>query len=187
VLTVPVGALTFAAAPTGATSYPGRAAAAGRTAAGGPTSGVAPAARTDRATMPREGSGNARRLDEASFKTPGNTPNVVVTDGSRNAARAGGLTAAANRGAQGPRQAKVRVVNGDGSIVEREVTVGVTSRVTAEVISGLAEGEQVVAGILQAAAAPNPDGGNQNGFVVPGSGFPRGGFPGGGFPGGRGR
>ncbi len=187
VLTVPVGALTFAAAPSAAGNYAGRAGAASGTGAGGPTAGGAPVARTDRAAMPRDGSGNARRLDEVSFTPPGSAPNIVVSDGARNGARGpGGLNAAVNRAAPAPRQAKVRVVNADGSIVEREVTVGVTSRVTAEVISGLAEGEQVVAGILQAAAAPNP--GNQNGFVIPGGGFPGGGFPGGGFPGGgRGR
>jgi macrolide-specific efflux system membrane fusion protein len=73
----------------------------------------------------------------------------------------------------------VRVVNADGSIAEREVTVGVTSRVAAEVISGLSEGEQVVAGILQATGPSNA--GNQNdnrnqGLQIPGGGFP-GGFP----------
>ena len=202
VLTVPVGALTFAAAPSGAAGYSGRTGAASRTGAGGPaapTTGSATAARTERSAMPRDAGGNTPpRVDEVSFTPPsgvpnvvnGGAPNVAVPDGARNGARGpGGLTAAQSRGAQAPRQAKVRVVNADGSIVEREVKVGVTSRVTAEVIAGLAEGEQVVAGILQAAAAPNPNGG-QNGnpvFVVPGGGFGGGGFPGGGFPGGRGR
>lgn len=84
-----------------------------------------------------------------------------------------------------PRLAKVRVVGANGSIAEREVTVGVTSRVAAEVLSGLTEGEQVVVGIQEAG---QPNGATQNaqrgqqGF--PGGGFPGGGFPGGGFPGG---
>jgi macrolide-specific efflux system membrane fusion protein len=82
----------------------------------------------------------------------------------------------------------VRVVAADGTISEREVTIGVTSRVSAEVISGLKEGEQVVAGIAQPGApATNTNSGNNNrGFQggFPGGGFPGGGFPG-GFPGGR--
>lgn len=45
-----------------------------------------------------------------------------------------------------PRRATVKVVNADGSTVEREVVVGVSNRVTAEIVSGLNEGERVVAG-----------------------------------------
>jgi macrolide-specific efflux system membrane fusion protein len=78
-----------------------------------------------------------------------------------------------------PRQATVRVVAADGTIGERTVTIGVMSRVSAEVMSGLTEGEQVVAGIAQAAA---PAGGGNNGNNNRG-GFPGGGFPGGGFGG----
>lgn len=47
------------------------------------------------------------------------------------------------------RAATVEVIAADGSRSQREVIVGVTSRVNAEVISGLQAGEQVVAGILQ--------------------------------------
>jgi macrolide-specific efflux system membrane fusion protein len=84
-----------------------------------------------------------------------------------------------------PRLAKVRVVAADGTISEREVTIGVTSRVSAEVISGLKEGEQVVAGIAQAGApAAGANSGNNNNRGFQGGGFPGGGFPGGGFPGG---
>jgi macrolide-specific efflux system membrane fusion protein len=79
-----------------------------------------------------------------------------------------------------PRQAKVRVVAADGTISDREVTIGVTSRVLAEVISGLTEGEQVVAGVAQPAAASGTNDNNRGGF----QNFPGGGFPG-GFPGGR--
>src|SRR5690606_40292847 len=51
-----------------------------------------------------------------------------------------------------PRPAIVRVVEEDGTQQEREIVVGVTSRVAAEVISGLQAGERVVAGIIQADA-----------------------------------
>jgi macrolide-specific efflux system membrane fusion protein len=84
-----------------------------------------------------------------------------------------------------PRQAKVRVVAADGSITEREVMIGVMSRVTAEVISGLTEGEQVVAGIAQAAPpAGAGNNGNNNFNNNFNRGFQGGNFPG-GFPGGR--
>lgn len=48
-----------------------------------------------------------------------------------------------------PRHATVQLVRDDGSIVTREVVIGATDRVNAEVISGLAEGDRVVAGIVQ--------------------------------------
>lgn len=68
------------------------------------------------------------------------------------------------------RPALVRVLKQDGTEEERRVVVGVTSRVNAEVINGLQEGEQVISGIIQAAAAAPA---NTRGFR-----------PGGGFPGG---
>ena len=55
------------------------------------------------------------------------------------------------RSAFGDGRARVRVVRADGSIAWRDVQVGVMNRVTAEVVSGLEAGEQVVTG--QRAAA----------------------------------
>lgn len=80
----------------------------------------------------------------------------------------------------GPRTATVMLALPDGSIEEREVKVGVSNRVHAEVLSGLKEGDSVVAGQKQPedeerAAA----GGQQN--RGPGGGFgggPRIGFGG---------
>lgn len=65
--------------------------------------------------------------------------------GAAAAARPGGAQDAPSR-----RLATVQVVRPDGSQEKREIIVGVTSRIAAEVISGLEVGEQVVAGILQA-------------------------------------
>jgi membrane fusion protein, macrolide-specific efflux system len=174
VLTVPVGALTFADVPRGS---PGVTARTGST--GGAQAGGSPA-RGERVEMPRTAGAAPPRFDDVSFPR-GSAPNVVATDGAVSGQR-GGLSgpAAAARRAQMPRQAKVRVVSEDGTIAEREITVGVTSRITAEVKAGLAEGDQVVAGILQP-TAPGNAGGNQNNnqpvFVIPGGGFPGGGFP----------
>lgn len=64
--------------------------------------------------------------------------------------------------ASGARRATVKVVAADGTQREQEVLVGVTSRVSAEILSGLKEGDQVVAGILQseAEAPEQPQGDN---------------------------
>jgi macrolide-specific efflux system membrane fusion protein len=44
------------------------------------------------------------------------------------------------------------VIKDDGTTETRDVTVGVTDRVTAEILSGLAEGETVVVGTQTASA-----------------------------------
>jgi macrolide-specific efflux system membrane fusion protein len=82
----------------------------------------------------------------------------------------GRLNPAANAQVQ-PRPATVIVVKADGSREERQVMIGVTSRVSAEVITGLSEGEQVIAGIVQATDSAGPRPQQNNG---------RGGFGGGG-------
>jgi len=71
------------------------------------------------------------------------------------------------------------VVKPDGTREDRQIMVGVQSRVSAEVISGLAVGEQVIAGIIQANAPAAPANQNNNNRNF------QGGFPGGGFGGGR--
>lgn len=52
-----------------------------------------------------------------------------------------------------PTKANVIVALDDGSYERREITIGVTTRVSAEVLDGLAEGDQVVAGIIQSRTA----------------------------------
>jgi macrolide-specific efflux system membrane fusion protein len=52
--------------------------------------------------------------------------------------------------------AVVRVVKTDGSIENRDVRVGVVSRVSAQIVSGLEPGERVVAGQRAATPAPAP-------------------------------
>lgn len=55
--------------------------------------------------------------------------------------------------------ATVRVVVGPKDVTEvREILVGVTSRISAEVLSGLEEGDRVIAGVIQA----QPESGNNN-------------------------
>jgi len=80
-----------------------------------------------------------------------------------------------------PRPATVRVAQADGTIVERQVTVGVSNRVQAQILSGLDEGERVVVGSKQAEAtqrrATTPPQGPGAGL---GGGMPSGMPPGGG-------
>jgi macrolide-specific efflux system membrane fusion protein len=66
------------------------------------------------------------------------------------------------------------VVAEDGSQEERAVTVGVSSRIAAEILSGLQSGEKVVAGIIQADTAEAAE-------AAPTVRIPGGGGPGGGF------
>ncbi len=77
------------------------------------------------------------------------------------------------RSTRGPRQAKVKVMAEDGSIEERDITIGISNRVHAEVLSGLKEGERVIAGVREpetprrAAAQPGAGVGQQS-FGGPG-------------------
>jgi macrolide-specific efflux system membrane fusion protein len=165
VLTVPVGSLTYVDTPSGEGF-----AARPPTASGGSPSGQRP---------PREGFRLAGFPGDA--LEGGTTPSGAERgDATRN------LAAMRARIDAQPRAAKVRVVAADGSIAEREIMVGVTSRVSAEVLSGLTEGEQVVAGIVQAGQAnANPNQQRNQTVIFQGGGnFPGGGFPGGNFPGG---
>ncbi|GAA3993355.1 hypothetical protein GCM10022279_15920 [Comamonas faecalis] len=60
----------------------------------------------------------------------------------------------AQQAADQPRPATVKVALDAGGVAEREVTVGVSNRVQAQILSGLQEGERVVVGTKQAEAAP---------------------------------
>ncbi|MET0293208.1 MAG: efflux RND transporter periplasmic adaptor subunit [Steroidobacteraceae bacterium] len=102
-------------------------------------------------------------------------------DGQGQAQREGqGQREGGARAQRGPRKATVKLAQADGEIVTKEVTVGVTNRVHAEVLEGLAEGDRVVAGTkVEEKAAAGPQN-NRNQNVGGPGGFPGGGFPGGG-------
>jgi macrolide-specific efflux system membrane fusion protein len=80
---------------------------------------------------------------------------------SGNAGRGDGADPRA-RFAGGP--AMVRVVKADGTLEDREVRVGVMTRVSAQIVSGLEPGEQVVTGSAapKSAAAASKSGNNSN-------------------------
>jgi macrolide-specific efflux system membrane fusion protein len=181
VLTVPVGALTFADAAPRGEGFAGRPPNASAT--NGPPGGSTPEALS---------SGSQRPPREGGFRS-GNFPGGGPPGGSFPGSDGGGaqrvmlsgqdVAAMRARIDAQPRAAKVRVVAADGTITDREIMVGVTSRVSAEVLSGLTEGEQVVAGIVQAAQAntnQNQQRNQQQQFIFQGGGNFPGNFPGGG-------
>jgi macrolide-specific efflux system membrane fusion protein len=63
-----------------------------------------------------------------------------------------------------PRNATVQLVQPDGSFVAREIVVGAMDRVNAEVISGLEQGDRVVAGVVQARTEDEQDSSNSGNF-----------------------
>jgi membrane fusion protein, macrolide-specific efflux system len=137
VLTVPVGALTYQDAP----------------AFGG-------------SALARAGDGPSqeeRAARVAEMRASGQIPGVGGGGGFQG--RAGGASQAQlGQNATGSRPATVELVNADGTRETREILVGVTSRVSAEVLSGLKLGDRVVAGILQASAEESQgSGGNFRG------------------------
>ncbi len=138
VLTVPLGALSFegqeeSSARFAATGNGGTAAGAGDAAAPATGGGAAPSGFT-----PPEGGG----------RFPGG---AGAFGGGQGGASGGAQFGRGPRGGPpaGPRPALVTVVNADGTQEERQVMVGLTSRVAAEIVTGLREGEQVVAGVVQ--------------------------------------
>lgn len=82
------------------------------------------------------------------------------------------------RPARGPRQAKVKVMAEDGSIEERDITIGISNRVHAEVLSGLKEGDRVIAGVREPDAPRRNTAQQGAGVGQPTMGGP-GGMPGG--------
>lgn len=134
VLTVPLGALTFLARQAGA----GR----GRPGGDGTSSAEAPGAARAAATGRSPTGGPPPGFNSQSRGAPG----------AGGFSRGAGARAAANLPPGGralPRPARVMVYREDGTQEEREILVGVTSRIAAEVVEGLEAGEQVVAGIIQ--------------------------------------
>jgi membrane fusion protein, macrolide-specific efflux system len=77
-----------------------------------------------------------------------------------------------------PKDATVKVVTESGEIAERKVRIGISNRVQVEILEGLKEGEQVVAGVKPPPGQVRAEGGNRNALQG------QGGMPGG--PGGLG-
>lgn len=111
--------------------------------------------------------------DKSGSAPPATGPKAAAGAAPATRPNAADAPAAAPRGTRGPRQAKVKVMKDDGTIEEREVTIGISNRVHAEVLSGLKEGERVVAGTREAEprnTSSNPPGSplGQQGMRGPG-------------------
>jgi len=125
VLKVPVGALTF---PSGT---------------GRPTSAAAAFA-AGRGARPGSESGNRTRAAGGGPQAGGGAQNGGPSKRPRPDAAAGAPPGSV---------ATVQLLVGDNKFETREVRIGVTSRIAAEVLSGLEEGDQVVAGVIQTGGA----------------------------------
>ncbi|MDX1561984.1 MAG: efflux RND transporter periplasmic adaptor subunit [Gammaproteobacteria bacterium] len=167
VLTVPLAALTYTDTPQaagGAQALAG-AQAPNRTAPGGQNAQIG-ANGQDREQMRERfeqmraqgGFGNGQLPEGVNFE---NLRERFNGGGARGGA-AGRLSAATSIPLNEPRHATVQVVRDDGTTETREIVVGASDRVNAEVISGLEPGERVIAGIVQAQPAPQQNSNNNN-------------------------
>jgi membrane fusion protein, macrolide-specific efflux system len=109
------------------------------------------------------GAGERRRAKEgdartADAKASGPPDAAAPSKGAGASAKGGGRSRA--EGGFDPRtrfsngRAIVRVVKADGTLENREVQVGVMSRVSAQIVAGLEPGEKIVTGQAQSASAP---------------------------------
>lgn len=128
VLTVPLAAIRYA-------EVPNRANIAARTGTRRPSAAGA------RGAPPADGPGAAfPRGESGRGAGPRSGPSSAEGGGKRRTTGANGA---------GHRSACVKLLKDDGSIVEKDVVIGLTSRVAAEVVSGLSAGDLVVAGIAE--------------------------------------
>jgi len=141
-LVVPMSALTF---PRGGAGRRDGAAAAAATPGAAASDASAPSVPASAASA---ATGGERRGPRAEGGGPGRAGNGGGAGEPRS--RSMGPRGGAGAPAPGtPRTATVKVAAEDGSLTEREVTIGVSSRVQAQILSGLQEGERVVAGVKQ--------------------------------------
>jgi macrolide-specific efflux system membrane fusion protein len=140
---------------------------------GGTSQAAAPKAPASAASQ--AGRGERRRYGERGDRAdaPETRASGPVSRGSN-----AGFSNAGNT--RGPRRGTVKVIDAQGRIEERQVELGVTTRVQAQVLSGLAEGDQVITSLKLPPAAQQAQqrGGQQNqggglqqgGGNVPGAG-----------------
>ena len=93
--------------------------------------------------------------------------------GRRGGGRRGGnaVAGADENGPQQQRQASLTVIKEDGTQEVRNVVVGVSDRINAEIVSGLEEGDKVVAGSNQNAPGARGRGGRALGQPANGRGL----------------
>lgn len=112
------------------------------------------------------GQGQARAPQAGSAAAPAAAPPAGTAQpaGNGGPGRGGGMGMGQGQGrgltpgatGAAPRQATVRVADARGALEERKVELGVSNRVQAQVLSGLAEGERVVSGLVVGNGAGRP-------------------------------
>ena len=95
-------------------------------------------------------------LTQGSPRPPQLGASTAQGNGAGRGAGPGRGTAAAGSGLPQSRQGTVKVVDPAGGVEERKVELGVANRVQAQVLSGLAEGERVVSGLVVGADNGRP-------------------------------
>ncbi|MGE0348592.1 MAG: efflux RND transporter periplasmic adaptor subunit [Hydrogenophaga sp.] len=134
-----------------------------------PVTDAAPSASGERPRMSREAFQNLseeerQRLREQRRKQ---REQAQAPAGGASATVSSGMASGPGRVPRGPRQARVKVMLENGSIEERDVTIGISNRVHAEVLSGLKEGERVIAGTREAETAQRSGTASQGGGPRP--------------------
>jgi macrolide-specific efflux system membrane fusion protein len=181
VLLVPTAAVTMtrnagasgrgARRDRGASDVPARSASRPEGASAPAASAPAASAVAGPASAPR-GRGRRAAGDAATAERPAAGASGPVDRGT-----AGGFVGQA--APRAPRRGTVKVIDAQGAITERPVELGVVTRVQAQVLSGLAEGDEVITGMKPPPAAQRnassgtPSGGGLTGGpagVPPGSG-----------------
>lgn len=181
VLVVPASAVTVQRGAREEGKRPGEAQVAPSRAVSGAASGAASGAVPGGRKPPRrESEGTLGRQPEDRHKrqikgeAAPRTPTAVWAGvGSGRAAR--------------PKDASVKVVTEAGEIEERQVRIGISNRVQVEILQGLKEGEQVVAGFKPPPVQARAEGGNRHALQGQGGNVPGGPGGVGAAAGGRGR
>ncbi|NIM43467.1 MAG: efflux RND transporter periplasmic adaptor subunit [Hydrogenophaga sp.] len=190
VLVVPMSALTLQRGGPAGRERAGQGGGANAPVVANAVPPSAAASQADKGASPPAAAAEPRRMDRAAFEglSPEERQRLREQRRAQREAAGQGRDGAATpsaaaqpgpapRGARGPRQAKVKVMKDDGTIEEREVTIGISNRVHAEVLSGLKEGERVVAGTRE--TEPRNNSSNQQGSPLGQQGMRGPGGPGG--------
>lgn len=175
VLTVPLGALTFTDTPTMSENgaRPNREEVAAATEGFGRGGEITPEMRERFEQMRQsggfEGGGRGGFPGGGRGGFPGGDGGFPggFGDGGQGAGAAGG-SILGSISLNEPRNATVEVVLPGGTRETREIVVGASDRVNAEVISGLEAGDRVVAGVIQERLEEDDDDNNNNSWRGPG-------------------